>query len=100
MGLDVAIDELVRTGWSGSDPRGCEHSPSTGRVFPGVARVENEFRSAGFTLRLRHLGAFDCWRAEWADAGGNPAGAVVGSTREEAAVYALARVRAASVAVG
>ena len=35
MGLDVAIDELDHTGWSGSDPRGCEHSPSSGRVFPG-----------------------------------------------------------------
>ncbi len=99
MGLDVAIDELVRTGWSGSDPRGCEHSDS-GRVYPGVTRVEGEFREAGYALRLRHLAPFDCWRAEWTDATGNPAGAVVGSTREEAAVYALARRRGASVAVG
>ncbi len=99
MGLDVAIDELVRTGWSGADPRGCEHSGS-GRVYPGVARVEGEFKSAGFGLRLRHLAAFDCWRAEWADAAGNAAGAVVGSTREEAAVYALARLRGAAVSVG
>lgn len=99
MGLDVAIDELVRTGWSGADPRGCEHSAS-GRVFPGVARVEAELKSAGRALRLRHLAPFDCWRAEWADAGGKPAGAVVGSTREEAAVYALARHRGAAVLVG
>lgn len=99
MGLDVAIDELVRTGWSGSDPRGCEHSPS-GRVFPGVARVERELQRAGCTLRLRHLAAFDCWRAEWRDVSGGACGGVVGSTREEAAVYALARHRGAAIAVG
>lgn len=99
MGLDFAIDLLYGTGWSGSDLLGCEHSPS-GRVFPGLKRVEREFADAGYRLRVRHIAAFDCHRAEWADASGRAVGGVVGSSEAEAAVYALATLRRVSMGVG
>lgn len=99
MGLDFAIDELYAAGWSTTDLGGCEHTAS-GRVYPGVRRVEQEFEDAGRWLRIRYVPAFDCHRAEWSAGPGAPAeGAVVGQSPEEAAVYALARLRAA-VAVG
>ncbi len=92
MGLDFAIDELYGTGWSDLDITGCEHTPA-GRAYPGLRRIEREFEEAGKRLRLRFMPAFDCYRAEWTTAIGAAEGAVVGQTQEEAAVYALARLR-------
>jgi len=98
MGLEYAIDELYATGWTAQDSSGCQHAPD-GRPFPGVQRVQDEFARAGYTLTLRYVDLFDCHRAEWRDAGG-AAGAVVGQTEEEAAVYALGRLRRATAGAG
>ncbi len=92
MGLDFAIDELYATGWTALDSTGCERH-SDGRWFPSEQRAVSEFREAKFTLTVRKIELFDCYRAEWRDEGGAPAGAVVGRTRQEATVYALSHLR-------
>ena len=92
MGLDYAIDELYATGWSAVDSKGCEHAPD-GRVYPGVERVKDYFARCGCSLSIRFVDLFDCHRAEWTDDSGAPAGAVVGQTETEAAVYALSQLR-------
>ncbi len=92
MGLDFAVDDLYTTGWSALDTSGCERA-ADGRWFPGLQRVHREFEEAGLTLTLRHVPHFDCYRAEWREASGRAAGAVVGRTEAEAAVYAFARMR-------
>jgi len=97
MGLEYAIDELYATGWTALDTAGCEHAPD-GRLYPGPDRVAEEMARAGFTLAIRYADLFDCHRAEWTDATGAPAGAVVGQTRAEAAVYALSQCRARAAA--
>ena len=97
MGLDFAIDELYATGWSSLDSSGCKHHVD-GRTYPGIDAVKAAFRDAGFELTLRHVQLFDCHRAEWREAAGTPAGAVVGRTEAEAAVYALSQFRRRPVA--
>lgn len=101
MGLDFAIDELYKTGWSPSAGSSCERHRD-GRAYPNVSRVAQEFNSAGYDLTVRHIQLFGCFRAEWHDESGNASGAVVGTSEAEAAVYALAQLRrnmhAASVA--
>jgi hypothetical protein len=92
MGLDFAIDELYATGWTSLDSAGCRHH-SDGRAYPNPGSVQAQFVEMGFALALRHVQLFDCYRAEWRDAAGAPAGAVVGRTEEEAAVYALSQLR-------
>ena len=94
MGLDFAIDELYATGWSALDTSGCEHH-ADGRAYPTPETVRGEFEQAGFELTLRHIQLFDCYRAEWRDAGDAAVGAVVGQTEDEAAVYALSQLRRA-----
>jgi len=96
MGLDYAIDELYATGWSPLNSAGCEHAPD-GRAYPGEARVQEEFARAGHSLSIRYVSLFDCHRAEWCDAGGAVVGSVVGSTKTEATVYALAQLRRLTV---
>lgn len=96
MGIDFAIEELYQTGWSALDTAGCEPD-STGRWVPTVERITREFSREGFTLEIRHVQLFDCFRAQWADASGIPAGGVVGQSELEAAVYALAQLRRAGV---
>lgn len=97
MGLDYAIDELYATGWSALDSAGCALH-GDGRAFPGMDRVADEFRDAGYELNVRYIQLFDCYRAEWRDASGAPQGGVVGSTASEAAVYALAQLRRKALA--
>ena len=92
MGLDFAIDELYATGWTSLDSSGCRHH-ADGRAYPGLESVNAQFKEAGFNLSLRHMQLFDCYRAEWRDAAAAPAGAVVGRTDAEAAVYALSQLR-------
>ena len=99
MGLDFAIDELYATGWSALDSAGCLHGPD-GRSYPGVPRVRAEFARRGFDLQIRFVQLFDCHRAEWRDGAGVAAGAVVGQTEAEAAVYALAQLRRQTATVG
>ena len=92
MGLDYAIDELHATGWAVLDSTGCLTAPD-GRLYPGLQRVQETFRRAGCTLTLKKADLFDCYRAAWTDATGQAAGAVVGQTEDEAAVFALAQLR-------
>jgi hypothetical protein len=91
MGLNYAIDALYATGWSSLDTRGCEFDG--GRLYPGVARVEREFRESGFDMVLRRIELFDCYRVEWRAESGEAAGAVVGASEAEAAVHALVQLR-------
>lgn len=97
MGLDVAIDHLYATGWSALNTQGCQHH-ADGRCFPTIERVQQEFETLGFDLSVRHVQLFDCHRAEWATAEGL-AGAVVGQSESEAAVYALAQARRLTIPV-
>lgn len=97
MGLDFALDELMSTGWTALDTTGCEYRD--GRLYPTVARVAQDFQREGFDFAVNHVQPFDCFRAQWNGVSGDN-GAVVGKTREEAAVYALARFRRSQTAAG
>lgn len=91
-GFDLAIDELYETGWVALDTTGCRHHDD-GRPYPDLPRVHREFVNLKYELHIRHVQLFDCFRAEWTDQSGNPAGAVVGGSETEAAIYALAQLR-------
>jgi hypothetical protein len=105
MGLNFAIDELLTTGWSGLDSTGCSFD-TDGRVYPTVARVQQEFAMAGFEFTITRVPKFNCFRAQWREAGdtADATQAVVSQSEAEAAVYALAQLRrglaAAPVAAG
>ena len=59
-----------------------------------MQRVHQEFASAGFDLSISHSEKFDCYRAEWREAGAESiAGSTVSKSQEEAAVYALSQLR-------
>jgi hypothetical protein len=91
MGLEFAIDALYESGWSPEgDGEVVVHGD--GRAYPSSTLVRAAFRDAGFELSVRHIQLFDCYRAEWSDSSGQ-AGAVVGQSAEEAAVYALSQLR-------
>lgn len=90
--IDLAIDELYGTGWSALNSTGCQHA-ADGRAYPSLDRIRSEFEQLGFTMQIRDVQLFDCFRVEWTDGNGNPAGAVVGGTEIETAIYALARCR-------
>jgi hypothetical protein len=93
MGIAIALDELLATGWSGLDSTGCSFD-SSGRAYPTVQRVHNEFVGAGFELTITHVASFNCYRAEWREAGAAAvAGSTVSRSQEEAAVHALAQLR-------
>lgn len=98
MGIDIALEELYATGWSALDSAGCELD-GQGRWVPTVSRIAEEFRGAGFALTVHHAQLFDCYRAVWMTTGGDPAGAVVGASEHEAAIYALAQLRRQVAAV-
>lgn len=91
MGLDIALDELYSTGWAPLDTSGCTHHDD-GRAFPTVERIRREFLRSGHEFQVRHVAKFDCWRAEWTGPDGQ-SGSVVALTEDEAAVFALARMR-------
>lgn len=91
MELDFALDALYETGWTPGDDDTERHRD--GRRFPPVAKVRDQFTEQGYTLGVKHIQLFDCYRAEWRDANGQLVGAVVGQTEHEAAVYALAQLR-------
>ncbi len=99
MGLNLALDELRATGWSDLDSTGCAYDRD-GRAYPGVSRVRQEFAAAGFDLRIERVDQYSCFRASWRDAASSTdAGAVVGFTEPEAAVYALSHLRRTLAAV-
>lgn len=102
MNLTFAVERLLETGWSASGESRAEHLPD-GRPYPGVAAVRREFERAGLGLKLKHNFMFNCCRATWAPIGeaidpdhleDDRHGTVVGSCENEAAVYALAHLRA------
>lgn len=101
MNLTYAVEKLLDTGWVPTIADDLERLPD-GRSFPSVAAVQAEFARAGFELSIRHNLIFDCYYATWAPAGeplGHRAdewhGTAVGACAREAAVYALAQLKAA-----
>jgi hypothetical protein len=103
MNLTYAVDRLLDVGWSPGDQIDLERLPD-GRLYPSILAVQNEFARAGLELSIKQNLIFNCHRATWAPVGepldpGHAAderhGTVVGSCEREAAVYALAQLRAA-----
>jgi len=103
--LNYAVERLLDTGWSASMESDLERLPD-GRQFPSVAAVQREFARAGLVLSIKQNLMFGCHRATWAPIGEDldPAaqtddrhGTVVGACVREAAVYALAQLRASLV---
>jgi hypothetical protein len=103
MNLTYAVDRLLEAGWLPQDDLDLEHLPD-GRPYPSVLSVQREFSKAGLELSIKHNLIFNCYRATWAPAGEplDPShaaderhGTVVGACEREAAVYALAQLRAA-----
>jgi hypothetical protein len=92
MGLDFAIDALYATDFQPQDAQDCRQHKD-GRKYPTAQAVAASFTQAGRTLHLHHVQLFDCYRAQWHATTGEPAGAVVGQSADEAAVYALAILR-------
>jgi hypothetical protein len=104
MNLTYAVDRLLEAGWFPEGDVDLEHLPD-GRAFPSTLAVQREFSRAGMELSIKHNLIFNCYRATWAPAGEpiDPAhgeddrhGTVVGACQREAAVYALAQLRAAT----
>jgi hypothetical protein len=103
MNLTYAVDRLLEVGWLPPQGVDLERLPD-GRRFPSVLAVQNEFALAGLELSIKQNLMFNCYRATWAPVGEplDPShdaderhGTVVGSCEREAAVYALAQLRAA-----
>jgi hypothetical protein len=102
MNLDYAIDRLYETGWSPMD--GELEMSNDGRQFPALESIREEFSRAGLQLEIKHNLIFKCHRATWcprgeridpAHAADSSHGTVIGSCEREAAVFALAQLRAA-----
>ena len=103
MNLTYALERLLDTGWSHAEFDGDLERLPDGRSFPTVSAVRQEFDRAGLDLSLKMNFMFNCCRATWAPAGetidpdhaeDERHGTVVGSCEKEAAVYALAQLRA------
>ena len=80
-----------------------DHLPD-GRAFPSVLAAQRDFARAGLELSIKQNLMFNCYRATWAPVGeplderhaaDDGHGTVVGACPREAAVYALAQLRAA-----
>ena len=98
MKLTFAVDRLYEAGWLPADAPDAVESLPDGRKFPSVLAVQREFARAGLELSIKHNLVFNCYRATWAPAthsADERHGAVVGACEREAAVYALAQLRAA-----
>ena len=103
MNLEYAVDRLLDSGWMPLGEIDLERLPD-GRSYPSVLTVQREFSRAGLELSIKHNLMFGCYRATWAPVGEplDPSrsaderhGTVVGACEREAAVYALAQLRAA-----
>jgi hypothetical protein len=102
MNLDYAIDRLYQTGWTPGMESEFEVG-SDGRQFPSVIAIRQEFARSGLELQIKHNLIFKCYRATWGPMGEalDPSrvaderhGTVIGSCEREAAVFALAQLRA------
>ena len=107
MNLTFAVERLLETGWTALGESTLERLPD-GRPYPSVGGVRRAFERAGLMLELKQNFMFNCCRATWAPKGETPDpdhaederhGTVVGSCEREAAVYALAQLRAAAGAL-
>lgn len=104
MNVTFAVDRLMETGWTPSLDLDLERLPD-GRQYPSVLAVQQEFARAGLELSIKQNLIFGCYRATWAPAGesleqteaDDRHGTVVGTCEREAAVYALAQLRASMV---
>ncbi len=103
MNLTYAVDRLLDAGWLPAEEVDLERLPD-GRRYPSILGVQREFARAGLELSIKQNLIFSCYRATWAPIGEplDPShaaderhGTVVGSCEREAAVYALAQLRAA-----
>ena len=103
MNLAYAVERLYQTGWSTFGEWELDRLPD-GRAFPSVSAVKLEFARAGLELAIKQNLMFNCYRATWAPAGeplddmhaaDDSHGTVIGTCEREAAVYALAQLRAA-----
>jgi len=95
MGLDFAIDALYQAGWNATQTQGLAQHKD-GRAYPSPQAARAFFEDHGYLLTIKHIQLFGCHRAEWLDPQGVPAGAVVGGSEDEAAVYAMSRLLAAA----
>ena len=103
MNLTYAVDRLYDGGWQ--PDADTSDAPlerlADGRLYPSVAAVAREFDEAGLSFAVRHTPAFNCYRATWEPTGASDItgddrnGTVIGTCEREAAVYALAQLRAA-----
>jgi hypothetical protein len=105
MNLEYAVDRLYETEWIPSSDQQFETLPD-GRKFPSVTAIQQEFSQAGLELSIKHNPTFKCYRATWAPRGqtidpkraaDDRHGTVIGKCEREAAVYALAQLRAAQL---
>jgi hypothetical protein len=105
MNLSYAVDRLLEAGWMPLDKKMELEQLPDGRSYPSIFSIKREFSAAGLELSIKHNLIFNCYRATWAPVGEgiNPSheaderhGTVVGSCEREAAVYALAQLKAAS----
>ena len=97
MTIQYAVDRLYETGWLPTSEMDLERLPN-GLRYPTVTTVMREFKEAGLNLSIKPHLMFGCCRAEWTPIAGSPqaeelTGTVVGSCENEAAVYALAKLR-------
>lgn len=102
MNLAYAVERLYQTGWGTFGEFELDHLPD-GRAFPSVVAIRREFVRAGLELAIKHNMMFNCHRATWGPAGepldekhaeDESHGTVIGTCEREAAVYALAQLRA------
>ena len=105
MNLTYAVERLLDSGWTPAMENDLERLPD-GRCFPSVIAVQNEFARAGLELSIKHNLMFGCYRATWAPVGepldeahaaDERHGTVIGACEREAAVYALAQLRASQL---
>jgi len=103
MNLTYAVDRLLESGWLPVEGVDLERLPD-GRAYPSNFSIKREFARQGLELSIKQNLIFNCYRATWAPMGEplDPShsaderhGTVVGSCEREAAVYALAQLKAA-----
>ena len=95
MNLTFAVERLLETGWTAGGEADLEQLPD-GRPYPGVAAVRRHFEQAGLRLELKQnfMWAPKGEKIDPDHAEDDRHGTVVGSCEKEAAVYALAQLRA------
>jgi hypothetical protein len=106
MNIEYAIDRLYDAGWTPQGDADVE-TLADGRPFPSLESIHHEFECAGLALTIAHNPQFHCYRATWNPLPDRTAGeaeqppvrqgTVIGACEREAAVYALAILRAAYV---